>query len=134
MTEVHRWSDRRKKVEVPIFAGYVFVHASMSAQVRRSATCVRGAMGFVSMQGEPVSIPDEQVQDIRRLLGSQAECSPYPFLKVGQRVRVRGGALDGIEGRLVRSEGDRRLVVSIEAISRSVALHIDGYDLEPIQS
>jgi len=130
ITEVHRWSDRRKKVEVPIFAGYVFVYACMSAQVRRSATCTRGAMGFVTMQGEPVSIPNEQMQAIQKLLGSRAECSPYPFLKIGQRVRVRGGALDGIEGRLVRSEGDRKLVVSIEAISRSLALHIDGYDLE----
>jgi len=65
ITEVHRWSDRRKKVEVPIFAGYVFVYACMSAQVRRSATCTRGAMGFVTMQGEPVSIPNEQMQAIQ---------------------------------------------------------------------
>lgn len=130
LTEIHHWSDRRKKVEVVLFPGYVFVHAIMSLYVRRSATFARGAMGFVAMQGEPVPIPDDQIEDIRRLLASDAKCSPCPFLKIGQQVRVRGGALHGLEGRLVRREGEKALVISVEAISRSVVLHIDGYDLD----
>lgn len=132
VTEIHRWSDRRKKVEVPLFPGYVFVQAAMTSVVRRAAICARGVLGFVTMNGEPLSIPEEEIIGIRQLLASEVPCAPYPFLKVGQRVRVRGGALDGIEGRLVRAENDHRLVVSIDAISRSVALHIDGYDLEAL--
>ena len=132
ITEIHHWSDRRKKVEVPLFPGYIFVHAVMSAYVRRSGMSARGAVRFLTMHGEPVAIPENEIKDIRTLLASHEKCSPYPFLKVGQRVRVRGGALDGIEGRLVRHEGEKTLVISIEAISRSVALHIDGYDLDVV--
>jgi len=132
VTEIHRWSDRRKKVEVPLFPGYVFVQAAMTSVVRRAAICARGVLGFVTMNGEPLPIPEEEIIGIRQLLASEVPCAPYPFLKVGQRVRVRGGALDGIEGCLVRAEGDHKLVVSIDAISRSVALHIDGYDLEAL--
>ena len=132
ITEVHYWSDRRKKVEVPLFPGYIFVHAVMSAHVKRSGMCARGAVGFLAIRGEPVPIPENEINDIRVLLASHEKCSPYPFIKVGQRVRVRGGALDGIEGRLARREGETTLVISIEAISRSVALHIDGYDLDVI--
>ncbi len=132
ITEVHHWSDRRKKVEVPLFPGYIFVQAVMSARVRRSGMCARGAVGFLAIHGEPVPIPENEINDIRTLLASHEKCSPYPFIKVGQRVRVRGGALDGIEGRLTRREGETTLVISIEAISRSVALHIDGYDLDVV--
>ena len=120
------------KVEVPLFPGYVFVQAAMTSVVRRAAICARGVLGFVTMHGEPLPIPDEEITGVRQLLASEIPCSPYPFLKVGQRVRVRGGALDGIEGCLVRAEGDHKLVVSINAVSRSVALHIEGYDLEAI--
>ena len=132
ITEIHRWSDRRKKVEVPLFPGYVFMQSAMTPVVRRSAICARGVVGFVTMHGEPLPIPEEEIAGIRQLLAGEMPCAPYPFLKVGQRVRVRGGALDGIEGCLVRAEGSRKLVVSIDAISRSLALHIDGYDLEAI--
>jgi transcription termination/antitermination protein NusG len=132
VTEIHRWSDRRKKVEVPLFPGYIFVQTAMTSVVRRAAICARGVMGFVTMNGEPLPVPEEEIIGIRQLLASEIPCAPYPFLKVGQRVRVRGGALDGIEGCLVRAEGDHKLVVSIDAISRSVALHIDGYDLEAL--
>jgi transcription termination/antitermination protein NusG len=132
ITETHRWSDRRKKMEVPLFPGYIFVRALMSAMLRRSAICARGVLGFVTMHGEPLPVPDRELDDIKRLLASQFPCATHPFLKIGQRVRVRGGALDGIEGHLVRFDGGCKLVVSVEAISRSVALHIDGYDFDVI--
>lgn len=132
ISEIHRWSDRRKKVEAPLFPGYLFVHSPMSPHVRRAAMFARGAIGFVAMRGEPLSIPEEEIEGVRRLLDSDVKCSPYPFLKTGQRVRVRGGALDGVEGHLIRREGEKTLVISIEAIARSVALHLDGYAIEVV--
>jgi len=56
--------------------------------------------------------------------------TPYPFLRVGQRVRVRGGALDGLEGILI-TNGEKRLVISVGAIHRSLSITIEGYDVEP---
>jgi hypothetical protein len=77
-----------------------------------------------------MAIPDTQIEDIRTLLNTKISLSPYPFLKVGQRVRVRGGALDGIEGILV-TNGQKRLVISVESIQRSLSITIEGYDIEP---
>jgi hypothetical protein len=72
------------------------------------------------------------VENIRTLLASTGRYTTHPFLKVGQRVRVRGGALDGIEGILISRNGDRTLVISVEPIQRSLAIPIDDYDVEPL--
>jgi transcription termination/antitermination protein NusG len=130
VVEIHRWSDRRKKVELPLFPGYVFLRASLSPQLRRSVTFARGTAGFITMQGEPIAIPDEQIESVQKLLSKNVQCLTYPYLKTGQRVRIRGGSLDGIEGILVRFNGETGLVVSIDGISRSFAMRIQGYDVE----
>jgi hypothetical protein len=86
---------------------------------------------LITMGGEPIPIPDEQIESVQKLLTNNVPCRAHPFLKIGQRVRVRGGSLDGVEGILVRVNGEKGLVVSIDAISRSLALRIEGYDVEP---
>lgn len=131
-TEIHRWSDRRKKVELPLFPGYVFVHAVLSPQVRRSVFLARGTAGFITMGGEPVPVPDEQIEGVQKVLANKVPCQAHPFLKIGQRVRVRGGALDGVEGILIRGNGENGLVISIDAISRSLVLRIEGYDVQAL--
>jgi len=130
LNQIHRWSDRRKLVQVPLFPGYIFVRAELDARVRVAVLSVGGALSFVGPQREAMPIPDSQVEDIRTLLSTRIAMSPYPFLKVGQRVRVRGGALDGVEGILV-SNGEKRLVISVESIHRSLSITIEGYDVEP---
>ena len=130
VVEIHRWSDRRKRVEMPLFPGYVFLHASLSPQLLRFVTFARGTAGFITMQGEPVAIPDEQIESVRKLLSNNVQCLTHPYLKTGQRVRIRGGSLDGIEGILARFDGETGLVVSIDGISRSLALRIQGYNVE----
>ena len=131
ITEIHRWSDRKKKVEVPLFPGYVFVRTHMCADVRRKVTFARGAVAFVAMGGQPVPIPDDQIAALQQLLTQNIPFFPYPFLKVGQRVRIRGGSLDGIVGILSRFEGNDRLVLSVDGIQRSLAIHVAGYEVEP---
>jgi transcription antitermination factor NusG len=131
-TETHRWSDRRKKVELPLFPGYVFVNAIMSAQVRRVVAFTRGVAGFITMRGEPIPIPDDQIESVQRILANNIRCAAYPFLKVGQRVRVRGGALDGIQGILIADTRNKGLVVSIDSIQRALIVHIEGYGVEVI--
>jgi len=91
-----------------------------------------GVLRFVGPRGEGVPIPDSEVENIRTLQASRAQYTSYPFLKVGQRVRVRGGALDGIEGILISRNGDRTLVISVEPIQRSLAVPISDYQVEPI--
>lgn len=131
LNQVHRWSDRRKLVQVPLFPGYVFVRAQLDPHVRLSILRTWGVIAFVGPQREAVAIPDSQIEDIRTLLSTKVALTPYPFLKLGQRVRVRGGALDGLEGILV-TNGKKRLVISVEGIQRSLSIIIEGYDVEPV--
>jgi len=130
--EVHGWSDRKKKVEVPLFNCYVFVRCALSDQDRKRVYQVESVHGFVGVRGSSLPIPDEQIENIRKALQQPAACRSYPFLKVGQRVRVRGGAMDGVEGVFLSENGDNSLIISIEAIQRSMAVRIDGYHVEPV--
>ena len=130
--EVHRWSDRKKKVEVPLFSCYVFIRCALSAEDRRRVHQVESVHGFVGSRGSSLPIPDEQIESIQKVLTQTAPWRSYPFLKVGQRVRVRGGAMDGVEGVFLSENGDHSLIISVDAIQRSMAVRIDGYDVEPV--
>lgn len=130
--EVHRWSDRKKKVEVPLFNCYVFVRCALTAQDRTRVHRIESVHGFVGVRGTSLPIPDEQIDGIRRVLTQSAPWRSYPFLKAGQRVRVRGGAMDGVEGVFLSENGDNSLVISVDAIQRSMAVRIDGYHVEPV--
>jgi transcription antitermination factor NusG len=130
--EVHRWSDRKKKVEVPLFSCYVFIRCTLSAQDRTRVYQVDSVHGFVGTRGASLPIPDEQIESIQKVLAQTAPWRSYPFLKTGQRVRVRGGAMDGVEGVFLSENGDRSLIISVDAIQRSMAVRIEGYDVEPV--
>lgn len=132
VTEIHRWSDRRKKVELPLFSCYVFVRMVPTGEQRLQVYGVNGVFRIVGVHGEGIPIPDEQIDAVRTLLEQQAPWFSHPFLKVGQRVRIRGGALDGVEGVLSARAGERSLVVSVDAIQRSLAVRVEGYDVEPV--
>jgi transcription antitermination factor NusG len=129
-TEVHRWSDRRKQIEVPLFSCYVFIHSALSLQDRLRVSRDDGVLGFVGVRGQGIPIPDEQIDAVRTLIAQDIPWSFHPFLKAGQRVRIRGGALDGIEGIFLSRSGDDRLIVSVDAVQRSLAVRISGYDIE----
>jgi transcription antitermination factor NusG len=127
-----KWSDRVKEVELPLFSGYNFVRVSFTAEERLRVLKTHGVAGFVGVNGAGSAIPESQIEDIRTLLASKVAFEEQPYLKVGQRVRVRGGALDGIEGILSAHNDDRSLVISLEPIERSLSVRIQGYTVEPV--
>jgi transcription antitermination factor NusG len=130
--EIHRWSDRRKRVSVPLFPGYTFIHASGSAETLSAVTKVASVVKVVGAQPSGTPIPDQEIEALQKLLTHKIPCAYHPFLKAGQRVRIRGGALEGLEGTLVAFKGASSLVVSIELIQRSLAVRIEGYDVERV--
>jgi transcription antitermination factor NusG len=130
--EVHGWSDRRKTIDLPLFSCYVFARVLPSNEDRLRVLVVDGVLRFVGPGGQGIPIPEEQIEAVRRLVEEELPFCSYPFLKIGQRVRIRSGALDGVEGILVARSGGRTLVVSIDAVQRSLAVRIEGYDVEPI--
>lgn len=129
-SEVHRWSDRKKKVELPLFGCYVFAKFAPRRSERLNVLRVGGVLSLVGSQGEGTPIPDQQIDAVRTLMDSAHSWSACPFLKIGQRVRIRGGALDGLEGILTSRSGGQTLVISVDAIQRSLAVKVEGYQVE----
>jgi transcription antitermination factor NusG len=128
--EVHRWSDRRKAVELPLFSCYIFARLAMTPQERLQIWRTESALGLVGGQGRGISVPDEQIDAVRALVTQNIPCSAHPFLKSGQRVRICGGALDGVKGIFISRNGDHTLVISLDALQRSLQVRISGYDIE----
>jgi transcription antitermination factor NusG len=89
-------------------------------------------LGFVGSEGYGTPIPDEQIESLKRAISMDVPCFPYAFLSAGRRVRIRGGSLEGVEGILVRQGADQSVVVSVELLHRSVAIRVEGYDIELI--
>src|SRR5579862_9944758 len=132
VTETHRWSDRKKSVQLPLFSCYVFAKFIPNRSDRLQVLRVGGVLGLVGSQGEGTPIPDSQIDAVRTLVGGAVPWSPYPFLQIGQRVRIRGGALEGLEGILVSRSGNQTLVISVDALQRSLAVRVEGYQVEAI--
>ncbi len=132
LKQTRRWSDRKKIVEMPLFGCYVFVRMALTGQERLRVCTTDGVLQIVGSRGAGLPIPDEQMDAVRLLLAEQLPCSAHPFLKIGERVRVRGGAMDGVEGILLAHNRDRTLVVSVDVIQRSLAVRIEGYRVEPV--
>jgi transcription antitermination factor NusG len=131
LKEFHNWSDRLQPVFIPLFSGYAFVHLDQTAGLRMDVLQTEGVIGFIAIGGIAIPIPPKQIEDLQMLLSRKTPCALHAFLKVGQAVRIRGGSLDGIEGILERS-GNKNLVISLAAIQRSIAITIEGYELELI--
>lgn len=130
-TERHTWSDRQKNVTIPLFPGYAFVQMSWSAPERRRVLETAGLIGFVTFGSVVAPVPLKQIEHLQILLKGDTPFSLHPFVKAGQRVRVRGGSLDGLEG--IFLQGDQgKLLISVDTIQRSLAIEIRGYELELI--
>ncbi len=127
---MHRWKDRRKEVVLPLFPGYIFVRIALRdrLQVLRIPSVVR----LVGFSGRPVSLPDAEIDALRHGLASSVSAEPHPYLRVGSRVRINSGPLQGAEGILVRKRGVFRVVLSVHLIMRSVAVEVDTSDVEPV--
>jgi transcription termination/antitermination protein NusG len=132
LAQVHRWTDRSKIVRVPLFPGYVFVSTVLSPAVRLSVLRVWGVLAFVGPHKQAEAIPASQIESVRTLLACDVPFALHAFPKIGQRVRICGGCLDGVEGTLVDCHGEKRLVISVETIERSLSISLQGYNVRPV--
>jgi transcription antitermination factor NusG len=128
----HRWKDRRKQVELALFPSYVFVRIARHQQLR--VLQVPGVVTLVSFHGKPESLPEREIDALRSGLEGGLHVEPHPYLQVGQKVRVLRGPMAGTEGILSRKKEKFRVVISIDVLMRSIAIEVDGDDVEPIGS
>jgi transcription antitermination factor NusG len=127
-----RWSDRFQSVELPLFPGYVFCR--LNPEFRLPVLTIPGVMNFVGIGKVPAPIDDAEIAAIQKAIGSGLLAQPYPFLEVGQRVRLEEGPLAGLEGFLVEVRKQQRIVVSLSLLKRSVAVEIDRHWVRPLDA
>jgi transcription antitermination factor NusG len=118
-----QWKDRIKVITLPLFSCYVFIQEGLERHLDIVTTA--GVYGFVSCAGLPAIIPPQEIDAIRQVVERSIKIEPHPFIKCGDRVRVKGGPLEGIEGILARKKNFSRLVLSVELLGKSAAVEID---------
>ncbi len=129
-TEVRQWRDRTKRLELPLFSCYVFLRGDLDRRLPIITT--PGVHGMVATGGRLSGIPEEEIQAVRNVLENRVNVEPHPFLNCGDLVRVKTGALRGLEGFLVRKKGLTRLVISVSLLERSVAAEVDAGTVERV--
>jgi len=118
-----RWTDRTKTIDLPLFSRYVFCRFNFEARLK--VISVSSIVSIVGFGGKPCPIPDHEIETIQSIVGSGLPVSPWPFLRIGQRVRVTQGALEGLEGILARQKSGYRVIVNMEMLNRAVAVEIE---------
>lgn len=134
MREKHRWKDREKTVELPVFPGYLFVRIQNAPNEILNVLKTTGAVRLLGGSSGIEPVPDMEIEGLQRLIESNLPFLAHACLSAGDRVRVKRGPLRCTEGKLVRvNENQGRLVLAIEMLSRAVAVEVDLRDIEVIR-
>lgn len=128
---VSQWKDRRKVVRIPLFPGYVFVRIfDKDSRSVLSIFNTKGVVRILGSNGGYQPVPAQQIDSVKRIVETKYEFDPYLSLVKGSEVRIANGPLQGLTGRIVQRKGQKRLIVSIDIIKRSVSVRVDPADVE----
>ena len=127
-----RWKDRKKRIWIPLFPGYIFVNHVDTPENRFRILNISGAVRFVGFEGHANPVPEEQILSVRKFLEASIAADPYPYVQVGTHVEVIAGPLKGIRGILVEKRGRFRFVIQVDLIRQAVSVEIDASDVRPV--
>lgn len=120
---VRQWSDRKKEIEQPLFPGYLFCR--LDYLQRRPVVITPGVLQIVGTGRKAVPVEDREIEALQTAVASGVGAQPWPYLEIGERVRIHSGQLAGLEGFLINFKGNHRVVLSVTLLQRSVALEVD---------
>jgi|SRR5579872_231454 len=125
-----QWKDGSKgALQLPLFPSYIFVKSGFGSRV--SVLEVPGVISIVGSRREFFPIPDSYIHFLRQGL-QQRRIEPHPYLTAGARVRIHSGVMAGMEGVLLRKKNNFRVVITVEAIMKSVIVEVEIGDIEPL--
>lgn len=130
--EIRFWSDRKKRVEEPLFRGYVFVKTDLRDRIEILQT--DGVVHIVSIRNVPSPIPEEQINWLRIITNHPESVRREQYISEGERVRVIHGPFSGIEGFVLRVKDSTRVVVSLQTIAQAVSVEVAQVFVERIES
>jgi len=125
-----RWNGRLRQLNAPLFPGYVF--CQFDALNRLPILVTPGVIAVVGRGRVPLPVDDSEMDAIQAIVSSGFRAEPWPYLEIGQRIRIESDALNGVEGILINFKGNHRIVVSVSLLRRSVALEIDRSCVRPV--
>lgn len=125
---VSQWKDRKKKVLMPLFPGYLFVNIYPSDEYTVLNT--NGVVNILGNNGVPVPVSPEEIVAVKRLIEAGLKYEPFPYSIVGREVELIRGPLEGVIGRISRRKGAYRLILSVHLIGRSVSVEVDLNDVD----
>jgi len=125
-----RWNGRVKQMSAPLFPGYVFCR--FDALKRLPILITPGVISVVGRGRVPFPVNDGEIAAIQTIVTSGFQAEPWPYLEVGQKIRIEGDSLNGLEGILIQFKGNNRIIVSVSLLRRSVALEIDRDCVRPV--
>jgi transcriptional antiterminator NusG len=128
--ERRKWSDRTKVLELPLFPGYVF--SRFDIDVRLPILRTPGVLAVAGLGKIPQPLDPHEVEQIRRVAAVGYPAQPWPFLKIGQRVRITAGPLTGVEGFLVQRRGETRVVLSVSVLEKAISVQVESDAIRPI--
>ena len=136
VTEVKNWSDRKKKIEEPLFKSYVFVFSNDKDYI--PILNLYGVVKFVSFERKAVIVPENQILAIKKFVSDYEKGEEFKMLnnedlKVGQKVRIINGPMKGLTGRLETIRNKRHLIVYIDVVGQSIPVHIPRAKVEPCE-
>jgi len=129
---IRQWKDRKKTVTFPLFSGYIFVNIPDDYNSMLSILKTPGVVRFLTLEGKPSPIPEEQIIYLKKLIDNKEQIDPHPYISEGQQVRITSGPLTGVEGTLMEKLNHNFLFLSIDLIKQGAAVKIDAYDIEPV--
>lgn len=115
--------------QCPLFPNYVFVQVARDERVK--VLCIPGVLSIVGTSREGTALPSAEIEALRNGLLLH-DAMPHPFLDVGEKVRIRNGALAGMEGIVLRGNNRARIVLSLDLIMQSISVEVEVVDVEPI--
>ena len=132
ITRVKQWSDRKKKVEEPLFRSYLFVNISLSDYY--TVLNVNGVVKFITFEKKPVPVPDNQIIAIKKYLNdTELHSIDYEDFKEGELVRIKSGQMKYRIGRFVKINGKHRIIIDIEAVGQSIPINIARSNVEAVK-
>jgi transcription antitermination factor NusG len=124
------WNGKLRQLNSPLFPGYVF--CQFDALNRLPILVTPGVIAVVGRGRVPVAVDDAEIAAIQTVVSSGLRAEPWPYLEIGQKIRIESDALYGLEGVLINFKGNHRIVVSVSLLRRSVALEIDRACVSPL--
>lgn len=138
LPEMEVWSkrkDRKKKISLPLFPGYLFVEASLDNEIKLAILKTTGVVRILGKKenAEPLPIPEAKIIAIQRILDKKVEMFSMQYPKEGEPAMILDGPFAGIEGTVIKTDPEKELfVISIDLMQRSVAIKLEGFQIGKI--